>query len=150
MIFLKNNYKNKKGFLVLTLVLLVSATVLIIVTGVMLRTIGKVSDSADAEKSLKALSTVTACGEYALEQMVASTSATTTITNWGFASTTGVELVLAGETCYIYPIEDISGGAKLIKASSTISKFTKKIEIEVATNTPNIVINSWQQVADFR
>ncbi len=144
------SFKNKKrGFIVLTMVLLVSAVVLTITTGIMLRSIGKINESADSENSLKAWSTVNACAEYALGQMIASTtSTTTTAENWGFASTTGQELSVGDEICYIYPVTD-SGTAKLIKASSTVSQFTKKIEIEVATNTPSISINYWEEVADF-
>jgi hypothetical protein len=141
--------RKKSGFLVLTMVLIVSATVLIVATGVLLRSISDVNSTADSGKALQAWSTVNACGEYALGQMMGSTSATTTAINWGFASTTGVSLDVEDETCYIYPVEDLDG-AKLIKASSTVASFTRKIEIEVATNTPSMVVTSWEYVADFR
>ena len=143
MIYLK---QKKGGFLVLTMVLLVCAVVLIISTGLLLRSISDVRESTDSENSLKARSAVNACGEYALGQMVSSSSATTTATNWGYAG--GLSVAVGSETCYIYPVT-ASGTAKLIKASSTVSSFTKKILIEVATNSPSLVISSWQEVADF-
>jgi len=149
--FFKKNKNNKKGFLVLTMVLLVCAAVLIIVTGALLRSVSQVQGSADSENSLKAWSAVNACGEYALLQMIASTtSTTTTAINWGFASTTGMSLDVGGgeETCYINTVTD-NGTAKVVTASSTVSGFTRKIKIEVATNTPSTIINSWEYVAQF-
>jgi hypothetical protein len=145
--FIKNNHlKNKKGgFLVLTLVLLVMATVLIISTGVFLRSIQELNMSADSEKAFKAWSVVNACGEYALDQMSTTTNGRA---GWNFASTTGQSLAIGDETCYIYPVT-LSGTDKLIMASSTVSGFTRKILIEVATNTPSLVVNSWSVVADF-
>lgn len=143
------NKRKKSGFLVLTLVLIVCTTVLIVTTGLLLRSISQTRSGADSEKSLKALSTVNACGEYALRQMIASsTNATTTAMNWEFGSTTGMELNVGSETCYIYPIV-ASGTDRIIKASSTVSSFTRKILIEVATNSPSMVVSSWQTVADF-
>lgn len=144
-------YKKKDGFLVLTMVLLVSITILAVLTGILLRSISDVSQTADSENALKAWSAVNACGEYALEQMIASsTSSTTTATNWNYAGDITLSLPLpdGAETCYIYPVV-ASGTAKLIRASSTISRFTRKILIEVATNTPTTTVSSWSVVADF-
>jgi hypothetical protein len=136
--------KEKGGFLVLTLVLLVCAVVLAITTGVFLRSTGQTNSSIDSERSLRAWGAVNACGEYALLQMSKSNEA---MPGWAY---TGEEsLPVGAETCYIYTIEDGDNGVKLIKASSTVSNFTKKLLIEVATNTPAMVVNSWKEVADF-
>ncbi len=149
MIFSRKNKKNSGGFLVLTMVLLVCATVLAITTGILLRSVSQVNESADTENSLKAWGVVNACGEYALFQMMASsTDATTTANNWGFGSTTGLSLPVGDQTCYIYPVV-ASGTDKLIKASSTVSSFTRKILIDVSTNTPTTTVSSWKTVADF-
>ncbi len=150
MYFLNNKKSKQGGFLVLTMVLLVCAIVLAISAGVMLRSIGDVNQSADSQNSLKAWSAVNACGEYALGQL----ASTTDSVGWTYAGGEGSDdltppLELDGETCYIYPVEDGDAGAKIIKASSTVSSFTKKILIEVATNTPSVVVTSWDYVADF-
>ena len=145
MIFNFNIKKAQGGFLVLTMVLLVCATVLIIVTGILLRSISGTKNGEDTEQALKAWSVVNACGEHALLQM----SALNGMPGWNYASTTGESLSVGAETCYIYPVDDGGAGEKIIKASSTVSGFTRKILIEVATNTPNIVVNSWEIVADF-
>lgn len=151
-IFLKKNVKVKGGFLVLTTVLLVCAAVLIIVTGSLLRSVSQVQGSADSENALKAWSVVHACGEYALLQMIASTtSTTTTANNWAYGGNETRTGVGGGDDlCYIYTVESGEAtGSKLIKASSTVSSFTRKIRIEVATNTPDIIINNWEYVAEF-
>jgi len=66
---------------------------------------------------------------------------------WDYAG--DESLPVGTETCYINTIDDGDNGVKLIKVSSTVSNFTKKILIEVATNTPSVVVNSWKEVADF-
>jgi len=133
----------KGGFLVLTTILLVCATILIIITGILLRSISEINETTDSEKSLIALSTVSACGEYTLQQLASSTDSV----GWSYSG--DYSLSVGAQTCYIYGIEDGVGGVKLVKASSTVSGFTKKILIEVATNTPRVVVNFWKEVADF-
>jgi hypothetical protein len=133
----------QKGFLVLTLVLLVCATVLAIASGVFLRSIGKVNEVGESEYSFKAWSAVNACGEYALGRMASIASGQP-----GWAYQGNELLTIGGQTCYIYGIIT-EGETKVIHASSTVSNFTKKLVIEVATNTPKVVINSWREVADF-
>jgi len=146
-LFFLNKRKNK-GFLVLTLVLIVCSTILIITTGLFLRSISQTKGGSDSENSLKALGAANACGEYALRQMIASsTDATTTESNWNYYG--DIPLLVGAETCYIYPIV-ASGTDKIIKASSTVSTFTKKILIDVATNSPSMVVSSWKTVADFQ
>jgi hypothetical protein len=146
--YLGKNKKKNGGFLVLTMVLLVSATVLIVVTGVLLRSIGEMSQSTDSEKSHTAWSTANACGEYALRQLMASTTGSVGWYYLGGESSEDINLDVNGETCYIYPVGDLNGD-KIIMASSTVSVFTKKIKIVVATNTPSVLVRSWKEVADF-
>jgi H+/gluconate symporter-like permease len=136
---IKNTKKNnERGFLVLTMVLIVCAVVLIIGTFIFLRSISETNQSADSEKSLKALNVVNACGEYALGQLALTPE----------RSYTGdYTLSVGDETCYIYPITGTT--VKTIQASSTVSSFTKKILIQVDISTARLLINSWNEVADF-
>ena len=138
-LFKKNG---QKGFLVLTMTLLVCATILIVVAGIILRSISQMKASNDSEASYEAWSTVGACGEYALNQLASTTGSA----GWSYAG--GSLLAVGDETCYIYPIVN-SGNDKLIEASSTVSTFTKKILIDVATNTPKVKVVSWKEVSDF-
>lgn len=141
---LSDRLRNRQqGFLVLTSVLLVCATVLAVASGIFLRSIGQMNQTGDSESSFKAWSTVNACGEYALGRLASIANGQP-----GWAYTGNESLTVETGTCYIYGVETINT-SKLIKASSTVSNFTKKILIEVATNTPAVVISSWAEVADF-
>ncbi|MFA7252485.1 MAG: hypothetical protein WC027_01375 [Candidatus Paceibacterota bacterium] len=139
------NKKNNRGFLVLTMVLLVSAVVLAVGAGIMLRSIGEVTETSDSEMALKAWSTVNACGEIAVLELSTTTNSRE---GWSYGGDVEIDVGNDNNPCYIYPIET-SGSAKIIKASSTVSDFTRKLLIEVATNTPSVIINSWELVADF-
>ncbi len=138
--------KDKKGFLVLTMVLIVSAVVLSVATGMFLRSLSEMTESGDSEMALKAWASVNACGEYALGQL----ASTTDTPGWSYGGdeTLNIPLADGDKTCYIYAVAP-SGSGKLIKASSTVSNFTKKIQIIVATNTPSVLVSSWVEVADF-
>lgn len=143
---MKTVFKLKKangGFMVLTIVLLVSATVLSIATGIFFRSIGQITESGDSEAALKTWSVVNSCGEYALREM----SSTTDTIGWSYSG--NETLNVGSSTCYIYPVEITGSSTKIVKASSTISSFTKKIQIEVSTNTPSVVVTSWKEKADF-
>jgi hypothetical protein len=139
--FLNSYNKRKKGgFLVLTMVLLVCAVVMIVSAGSLFRSINDTNEGTDSERALKAWSTVNACGEYALAQIAPSAG-------WDYGGEESLDV--GAETCYIYTVLDGDLGSKKINASSTVSGFTKKISIEVATNTPKVIITSWEEVADF-
>jgi hypothetical protein len=145
MVLIYSNKRKNGGFLVLTMVLLVCAVVLIVATGVLFRSIGEVNQSAETERSLEAWSTVNACAEYALAKI-----SKEEVGSSGWNYTGGEPLEIEGNICYIYPIvNNDNDGSKTIKASSTVSGFTKKISVEVATNTPKVKITSWTEVADF-
>lgn len=155
--FVKNKinggYKPKnKGFFVLTMTLIVLVTVLTIATGIFLRSIDDLNQTSDSEKSLTAWSTVNSCGEFALGQIATTTNG---LAGWSY---TGNQFLRIGDnTCYIYNVEPfyavntdcINLSKRCIRASSTVSTFTRKIIIEVSTNTPRIIVNSWNAVADF-
>jgi len=148
--FIKNKIKGvykpqNKGFFVLTMTLLVLVTVLTIATGILLRSIGELKQTQDSENALKAWSTVNACGEYALGQLATTEGG---LPGWDYAGGEPGPLLSDGNSCYIYPVV-ASGTSKIIMASSTVSEFTRKVLIEVATNTPKLVVNSWRYVADF-
>jgi len=140
------NKKNNRGFLVLTMVLLISAVVLAVGAGIMLRSIGEVNETSDSEMALKAWSTVNACGEYAVLEL----STTTNHEGWDYGGNDSHTVGAESYLCYIEAIEDGDGGSKIIKTSATVSDFTRKLLIEVATNTPSIIISSWELVADFQ
>jgi hypothetical protein len=144
-----NKKQNKqKGFLVLTMVLIVSAVVLAITTGVFLRSVGETKKISELEQSMKALYLANGCADYAVSKIASSTE------NGG----NGWDVYLGDETlniddgtCDIYSLDEDPelAGSKWIKTESTVSGFIKRISVVVATNTPNLDIVEWEQVADF-
>ena len=129
--------QRSKGFIVLTMVLLVSAVVLAVATGLLLRSISQANESGDSEKSLKAWAGVNACGEYAMGKLGVSNS---------YAGDETFQFGNETEICYIYPVEEDESGVRLVKASSTVSGFTKKVLIQVNANRS---VAFWKEVADF-
>jgi hypothetical protein len=134
--------KRKGGFLVLTMVLLVCTSVLAVVTGILLRSIGEINMSGDSENSLKASNVVNACAEHALLHLSTTTDG---LLGWNYLG--DEELSVGDEKCYIYTL--IGSTSKTINASSTVDQFTKKVTLVVATNTPNVKVTYWEEVADF-
>jgi hypothetical protein len=113
------------------------------------------------ENSVKAWGSVNACAEYALLQLSTTSSG---LAGWNYASTTGelkTDIDGSGNSCYIYKIEPFFATStdclnplkRCIRASSTVPSvgpgFTRKLLIEVATNTPIVTVDSWSEVADF-
>lgn len=137
----------KKGFISLIVILIASATALIISSTILLKSITEATVSADEESSNKALAAVNACAEYALIHL----ASTTYYTN-GWANYQGDEeltIGLEGNSCYIYPITETGTSTpRTIHASSTVRDFTRKLSVSVATDTP-VTVTSWQLVADF-
>lgn len=135
----------QKGFIGLITILTASAIALLIGSTILLKSITEATISLDEENSGRAWAGVNACVEKALLEL----SSTTGSVGWNYL---GGETVAVGDySCYILPI-DISGGtssSRLIKASSTVNNFTRKLSVSVATNTPAVEITSWTEVADF-
>ncbi len=130
----------KKGFIALITVLIITAVSVIIGTTVVMKSISHASMSASELYSAKAWAAANGCVEYALGQF--SLSSTTFTTYPGLLSQT-----VGGTLCTITLVA--SGNSKVIKASSTVSSFVRKLQVTVATNTPQSVISSWQEVGDF-
>ena len=91
--------------------------------------------------SARAWAAANGCVEYALGQFsIASTS---------WSTYTGDNaLSIGGNSCYVYTIT-ATGTSMLIRASSTVATYTRKLQVIVATNTPQSVLSSWQEVGDF-
>lgn len=144
----KNRFKNKEGgFLVLTMVLIVSAVVLIIATGIFLRSIGETKKTSELEKSMKALYLANGCADYAVSKIASSTE--NGGNGWGYQ---GNEILNIGDdSCDILPLEENPeiAGSKWIKTESTVSGFVRRISVTVSTNTPSLNIVKWEQVANF-
>lgn len=135
----------RTGFIALITVLVVTAVALIVGTSIALKSVSYAQGTQAEISSTQALMAANACVETALGALGASTTTWPTVT----ASTISV----GSNTCYLYAVTATSGpsGAiyQVIQATSTVSGYTRKLQVIVATNTPAISISSWNQVGDF-
>lgn len=139
-----------KGFIGLVTVITVSAVAVLITSATLLRSITESTISLDEEQSARAWAAANGCVEFALTKY-----ASTTGDGWGSytGDYTGEQgLSIGDDTCYILEVEDANSGTtteRTIRASSTVNNFVRKIVVTVSTNTPNLVVDSWSEVADF-
>ncbi|MEI6528740.1 MAG: hypothetical protein WCO10_03700 [bacterium] len=136
--------KNNKtgGFVVLATVLMVSAVVVMIGSGVLLRSISSSNNSLAEEQSVHSTVSANSCAEYAMLQLSTTTGG---LPGWSYVG--GQSLSLGSDTCSYSVVN--ADSAKSVKASSTVSGFVHKIQVVVATSTPTMSISSWKDVADF-
>ena len=128
-------------------ILIITTVSIIIGTTVVLKSVSHATISLSEIYSTKAWAAANGCVEYVLGQYsVASTS-------WDFATTTGYKgdetRTIGDVSCYISPIVATGSDARLVKVYSAVSSYARRLQVVVATNTPQSVISSWQEVGDF-
>jgi hypothetical protein len=142
--------KHQKGFIALITILSASAVALLISSTILLRSITEATYSINEESSAKAWATVNACGEYALIHLASSTI--TDIEGGGWDYEGDYTLDVGDYSCYIDSVGNRNTGTttpRIIKASSAVNSFVRKIMITAETNDPTVVVSSWEEVADF-
>ncbi len=143
----QKSFFGQRGFIALITVLIITAVSIIIGTTIVLKSISHSSMSLSELYSAQAWASGNGCVEYVLGQYsIASTS-------WDFSTTTGYKgnetRIIGGIPCFINTITSTGTNYRLINASSTVSGFVRKLQVVVATNTPQSVVSSWQEVGDF-
>lgn len=129
-----------RGFIALISVLIITAVSIMIGTTIVLKSISHATMSASELYSAEAWASANGCVEYTLGQF--STASTT------FNSYPGVySQTIGGIPCSI--VLTPSSTSMIIKASSTLQNYVRRLEVVVSTNTPQSVISSWQEVGDF-
>jgi len=137
---MKNYLTHKKdgGYIALITVLILSAVVLVISIGVSLRSIEETQMAFGQQESFRALSLANLCAEKALFKLESS------------LNYSGNEsLTIDDESCDILSIGGTGNFSRVVKAQSTVSKYTKKVQVEVSQISPVMQISSWEEVADF-
>ncbi|HMO78616.1 MAG TPA: hypothetical protein PJ997_00290 [Candidatus Paceibacterota bacterium] len=140
------SYKIKKdGFVALTAILLVNAILLFVVSSLALQVIDDAQVSSANEQSKIAKYLANTCIEHALMELV--NDPTTTVSD---DTVSGIDLTFqTDEECNYsisgnYPTKTIRG-----ESSFGDQNFTAKIEVVVSTTTPQVVIESWNNFANF-
>jgi len=94
--------------------------------------------SYDLEQSYQAKSLADACAEKALNSIRESTD---------YA---GNELIpFEKGSCEILPVVNPGTQSPMIKTKATVGNAVRKVQVTVSEVTPQIKIQSWQEVADF-
>lgn len=130
--------KNQRGFIAFISVLIIGSVVLAIGIGVSLRSIGETDMSLGEQESHRALALANLCAEQALMRLES-------ILNYAG----GESITMGSESCDILAISGSGNYARTVTTQSTVSKYTKKIKVEVWQISPTMQIASWQEVADF-
>ena len=126
--------KSEKGFIALITVLMVLLVALTVGLTISFLTINEAQMSLQKSQSFQAYYTANACAEMALVKLKKDKNY-----RGGETSNTGAGI------CYIFPIED----NWIIKTMSYFSGQIKKIKIVVSQLKPEVVVESWEEVADF-
>lgn len=126
--------KIQKGFIALTTVLIISAIVLMVGIGLSLRSINEAEMSLQGNLSLQAHYLANLCAEQALMRLKED------------SNYTGDETInMENGSCQILPIE----GNWIVKVSATSFDQVNKIKILIDQINPEMIIDSWSEVADF-
>lgn len=126
------------GIIALMTVLIIGAILLVITSGIALRSRISGNMTLDQQLSTTALSLATSCVEYALIKLSDN------------ENYTGNESVTIGsQPCIIQPIETPEGAARTLKTSGAVNGFTRRLQVEIGNVNPPITITSWSEVDSF-
>jgi predicted chitinase len=123
-----------RGFIALITVLIVSTIVLLVGLGISLLSISEATMSFNKTQSSQAYFLANLCAEEALMKLKENV-------NYPGNETLGIE----GGNCQILQVE----GSWTVKVIADFQDQIKKMIVEVAQINPEMVISSWQEVADF-
>lgn len=126
--------KTNKGLVALITVLIISAVALSIGVSISLLSIGQAKMSLQQTQSSQSAFLANLCAEEALMKLKED------------SNYLGNEIINSGNSsCQILPLE----GNWLIKVLADYSNQVRKVRIVVNQIDPEIIITSWQEVADF-
>jgi hypothetical protein len=136
-----------RGFITLISILIITAVGVAIVIGIILSAVSSSKISLDAEGALHARSYANACAEEALryirEDGVGVSTASGDDNHSGslqfdpVGDTTG--------TC-TYAIDDGGNENRTIDATGMFAEFKRRVETDISTIRPSIILDSWQEV----
>jgi len=127
-------FEKQKGFIAITTVLIISALVLIVGIGISLESIGEMKMGLQRSLSSQAYYLANLCAEQTLMKLKEN------------SSYLGDETInMENGNCTIEPIE----GNWTIKVSAFSSGQVKKMKLIVSQINPEIIVDSWEEVAEF-
>ena len=128
----------KRGYIALVTVIIITAVTLMIALSVNLESMGEIKISLAKNQSSKAFYLSTACAENALMKLKDNL-------NYGGDET----LIFNNGTCSILPVEGGGNEDRLIKVIGDVGDYTRRIKIEILRVNPTMEIAFWQEVTEF-
>jgi len=126
--------QNQKGFIALVTVLIILAITLAAGIGLGLRSISEMKMGLQKSQSSQAYYLANLCAEQALMKLKEN------------SNYSGNEIInMENGSCEILSVE----GNWIVKVSGTFSNQTKKMKIVISQINPEMIIDSWEEVADF-
>jgi len=129
---------NQEGFIALISILIIGAVVLVISIGLSLRSIGETDMSLGEQESHRALALANLCAEQALMKFES------TLNYSGSES-----IIIGNESCDILAVSGSGNLNRTIQTQSTVSNYTRKVQVVVSQISPTMQLTSWEEVADF-
>lgn len=129
--------KQNSGYVIIISVLIVGAVGLVITTVLALLANDFYQTSFILEQSNQDKAITNACAEVALQNIYDD--------NYFFG--TG-SISLGNGSCDYYVI-DTGGETREVQVEGTVDNVTRRVKINISNINPNIIIDSWQEVADF-
>ena len=127
--------RTRPGLVALTAIMIVTALVFVIGVAMLSRSLGESRLALDSQESERARQLANACAEHALASLLASNTYAGNET-----------LNLTGYSCYI----GVPGGSgntnRTVTANSTVSNYTRRVQLTITQLTPTLTISSWQEV----
>ncbi len=137
---MNNLIKNKQGIAALLVVLIITASALIMAYNVSWLGLGEIDLSYTAQKGAEALSVSEACAEEALQRIKRDSD---------FGLGEGDITLSVGSNYCIINISQ-NGNERLITATGFVDEFEKKLEVSVDINSENnnLILNYWQEISN--
>jgi hypothetical protein len=127
----------KNGYVLLISVLIIGAVAVSIATALLVFGVGSSRTSLSIQQGVRARGLANACASEALQQIRDSTPFTGTS-----------NLTLGQGTCS-YTVTNTGGPNRTIISTGTVGTVVRKVKITITKINPQIVVATWQEVADF-
>lgn len=133
------NTKNQQGYILLVSVMILGAAAIAIVLALLVIGVEDNLDSGNYYAGRSAHMFATNCMEDALEKLKEN------------VNYTGNETLAfpKGETCTILTIQGSGNSNRKIQTQSNVHGAIQKVQVTVATVSPQMVLTRWEEVVDF-
>lgn len=134
-----NNSNKKDGFATLLGVLTLGTAATIMTVGLLVTQTDAAYSFQQYRQTTNARMAADSCAEYAIAQLR---------DNNGYGGNETIT-ILGDFTCTVGNISGSGNEDRVIQVTGEFADNTRKVEVDIDQLTPELVINDWQEVADF-